>query len=212
MEKDREINAEAVRAKSGYHHGDLRESLIAAAFQLVVEHGAENFTVAEACRLAGVSTAAPYKHFRDRGEILEAVVSRGFEVMTETSMEAVAEHGEGTLAGIAAMGEAYVEFAVSQQALFRLMFGQKPSVREAEPVIDEGRACFGYLISQVAIYCEQNAADGDATAIAVRLWTFVHGAASLTIDEDYDKVVPGFDVKQMVRETTPMLLNRLVSG
>ena len=199
--------ADAVRAKTKYHHGDLRESLISAAFQIVSERGAEHFSLADACRLAGVSTAAPYKHFRDRDEILEEVVQRAFDVMGEQSMAAVAAAGEGTLAGIAAMGEAYIDFAVEQQALFRLMFGQHPTLKKADCVLDEGRDCFSKVINQVAVYCERNNVEGDAQEIAVRLWTFVHGAASLTIDEDYDAVVPGFDVKRMVREATPMLLN-----
>jgi AcrR family transcriptional regulator len=63
----------AVR-KPRYHHGDLRQALIDASHQLLVEKGAENFSLADACRVAGVSTAAPYKHFRDKLEILEAIV------------------------------------------------------------------------------------------------------------------------------------------
>ncbi len=198
---------DALRAKTRYHHGDLREALIAAAFQIVSERGADRFSLADACRLAGVSTAAPYKHFRDRDEILAEVVTRAFDVMTEKSMQAVAAHGEGTLAGIAAMGEAYINFAVTQQSLFRLMFGQHPTLKKEECVLSEGRDCFSNVIRQVEIFCQKNNVSGDPTAIAVRLWTFVHGAASLTIDEDYDAVVPDFDVKQMVREATPMLLN-----
>jgi len=205
--KPLDLQSESVRAKAAYHHGGLREALTAAAFQLVCEQGAEHFKVSEACRLAGVSTAAPYKHFRDRDEILEAVVKMAFNAMKEKSMQAVAQHGPGTLAGIAAMGESYVDFAVEQQPLFRLMFGQHPSIMEAADVIEEGRDCFGSVIEQVALFCANNNVDGDATEIAVRLWTFVHGAASLIIDGNYDKVVPGFDVKRMVRETTPMLLN-----
>lgn len=201
------VQSETVRLKAAYHHGGLREALIAAAFRLICEYGAEHFKVADACRLAGVSTAAPYKHFRDRDEILEAVVSLAFAVMTEKSMAAVAAHGAGTLKGIAAMGEAYVDFAIQQPPLFRLMFGQHPDIKAAERVTEEGRACFGKVIEQVALFCANNDIAGDATEIAVRLWTFVHGAASLMIDGDYDKVVPDFDVKRMIREATPMLLN-----
>ena len=201
---------EALRAKTKYHHGDLREALISAAFQIVAERGADRFSLADACRLAGVSTAAPYKHFRDRDEILAEVVTRAFDVMSERSMQAVAAHGEGTLAGIAAMGEAYIDFAVNQQSLFRLMFGQHPTLKKEECVLSEGRDCFSNVIKQVETFCQKNNVSGDATEIAVRLWTFVHGAASLTIDEDYDAVVPDFDVKNMVRQATPMLLN--ISG
>ena len=201
--------AEAVRAKTKYHHGDLRESLISAAFQLVLERGAESFSLADACRLAGVSTAAPYKHFRDRDEILEEVARRGFDLMTDLSMAAVERAGEGTLAGITAMGEAYIEFAVNYQSVFRLMFDLKSRMQcgEEQEGLEEGSECFARVINQVAIFCERNNVEGDASEIAVRLWTFVHGAASLTIDQDYDAVVPGFDVGRMIHQATPMLLN-----
>lgn len=197
----------AAKAKARYHHGDLKEALVQAAYELVARDGAENFLLADACRLAGVSTAAPYKHFRDRDEILEVVVARAFDELTERSMAAVARHGEGTLAGIVAMGEAYVNFASEQQRLFRLMFGQHPKLKHAERVMDDGKRCFSSVIEQVARYCSVNSIPGDPQAIAVRLWTFVHGASSLLIDEDYDAVAPGLDVMAMIRETTPRLIH-----
>ena len=73
---------EALQAKTKYNPGDLREALMSAEFQIVAEHGADRFSLADACRLAGVSTAAPYKHFHDRDEILVEVVTRAFDVMS----------------------------------------------------------------------------------------------------------------------------------
>lgn len=198
--------AETVRPKSKYHHGDLREALIQASFDLITEHGAENFSLADACRLAGVSTAAPYKHFRDRDELLGLVASRGFDMMSAQSMAAVEAGGVGTLAGISAMGRAYVRFAVENQPLFRLMFGQNPVLKKDEIVVDEGMGCFSKVIEQVAIYCQQNGVAGDPMAIAIQLWTFVHGAASLLIDGDYEHVAPGIDVDALIEQTTPLLL------
>lgn len=197
-----------VQAKAKYHHGDLRGALIIAARQLVEEKGAENFSLADACRLAGVSTAAPYRHFRDRDEILAEVTASGFELLSDSSMAAVAEKGVGTLDGIVAMGHAYVRFAVENQAVFRLMFGQNPAIKGTEPVTGTGQSCFGKVIEQVAIYCEINNVQGDAEVIAVKLWTFVHGAASLLIDEDYEKVAPGIDVWDLIANTTPGLLGK----
>ena len=196
----------AGRAKARYHHGDLRETLIAASYDLVAERGAENFLLSEACKLAGVSTAAPYKHFKDRHEILEEVAARGFDELSERSAAAVEANGPGTLEGIIAMGEAYVQFAIDNQHLFRLMFGQRQSVKSAEEVQEDGAACFAGVIGAVAHYCAANSVPGDPGAIAIRLWTFVHGAASLLIDEDYAVVAPGLDVFAMIRETTPGLL------
>jgi len=200
------MSAEAVRPKSKYHHGDLREALIQASYELVSERGAENFSLADACRLAGVSTAAPYKHFKDRDELLGLVVGRAFDRMSDDSMAAVEKAGVGTMAGITAMGHAYVRFAVENQRLFRLMFGQHPVLKQDETVVGDGMRCFSRVIEQVAVYCARNGVDGDPNAIAVRLWTFVHGAASLLIDEDYEIVVPGFDVEALIDQTTPMLL------
>jgi AcrR family transcriptional regulator len=196
----------AVQAKSAYHHGDLKEALVQSAYALVSQNGAENFALADACRLAGVSTAAPYKHFRDRNEVLELVVERAFDEMDRRSMAAVEKAGVGTLAGIVAMGHAYVRFAVEEQRLFRLMFGQHPVLKKAEGVGEDGAKCFGNVIEQIGIYCARNNVAGDPMAIAIRLWTFVHGAASLLIDEDYERVAPGLDVEAMIAEVAPNLL------
>ena len=100
--------ANKVQRKAQYHHGELREALIGATRQLVEERGAENFTLADACRVAGVSTAAPYRHFKGKQEILDEIASRGFDELRAKSMEAVAAAGEGTLEAIVAMGQAYV--------------------------------------------------------------------------------------------------------
>jgi AcrR family transcriptional regulator len=195
------------RRKGSYHHGELREALIKAARQLVIERGAENFSLADACRAAGVSTAAPYRHFRDKQEILEEIVARGFDDMSERSARAVAAHGPGTLAGLIAMGQAYVDFAVTETAIFRLMFGQDPILKKAVAVRDQGHECFNGLITQVGAFCAREGVDGDARIIAVKLWTFVHGTASLLIDGDYAVIIPEIDVNAMIAEAAPGLLS-----
>lgn len=192
--------------KAPYHHGDLREALIAATRRLVMERGAENFTLADACRVAGVTTAAPYRHFRSKQEILEEIASRGFEELRTKAMAVAAEKGPGTLEAIVAMGQTYVAFAVSETALFRLMFGQDPSLKQAEHVAGTGHECFANLIEQIALYCQKNRVRGDALEIALRLWTFVHGAASLLIDKDYLVVAPELDVNRLIANATPGLL------
>jgi AcrR family transcriptional regulator len=189
-----------------YHHGGLREALIGATRQLVMERGAENFTLADACRLAGVTTAAPYRHFKSKQEILEEIASRGFDELRKKAMAIVAEKGAGTLEGIIAMGQTYVAFAVNETAVFRLMFGQEPSLKNAQHVRGTGQECFTHLIEQIALYCQRNRVRGDAQEIALRLWTFVHGAASLVIDQDYHVIAPQMDVNSLIANATPGLL------
>jgi AcrR family transcriptional regulator len=202
----RKSAANKVGRKAHYHHGELREALIRATRELVEQRGAENFTLADACRVAGVTTAAPYRHFRGKEEILEEIASRGFAELGNRTTAILAEKGEGTLEGIVAMGQAYVAFAVEETAVFRLMFGQQPSLKKAEHVLGAAHACFSKLIGQVALYCNRNKVRGDTQQIALRLWTFVHGAASLLIDQDYDAIAPNIDVNQLIAGATPGLL------
>jgi len=202
----RKSAANKVGGKARYHHGELREALIRATRQLVEERGAENFTLADACRVAGVTTAAPYRHFRGKQEILEEIAALGFKELSNRSMAMLAEKGEGTLDGIIAMGQAYVAFAADETAVFRLMFGQEPSLKKAEHVLGAAHACFANLIDQIALYCKRNKVRGDTRQIALRVWTFVHGAASLLIDQDYDAIAPNIDINQLIAGATPGLL------
>ena len=196
----------AVRAKKRFHHGDLREALIAATRELLIEHGPDGFTLADACRRAGVTTAAPYKHFRDKQEILEEIVYRGFDELTAANAKAVAEGGPGTIEGITAMGISYVDFAVAQPALFRLMFGHKSELRKVKQVDESGKQCLKHVIDEVAAYSRKHGRPADAEEIALRLWTFVHGASSLQLDGDYERVAPGLSVHELIADVTPMLL------
>jgi AcrR family transcriptional regulator len=196
----------AVHAKKRFHHGDLREALIAATRELLIEHGPDGFTVADACRRAGVTTAAPYKHFRDKQEILEEIVLRGFAELTAANAKAVAEGGAGTIAGITAMGISYLNFAVAQSAVFRLMFGHKSEIRKVKQVDESSNQCLKHVIDEVAAYSRKHGHKADAQQVAIRLWTFVHGASSLQLDGDYERVAPGLDVHELIADVTPMLL------
>jgi len=206
MEEDSPDAGKTMGKRKSYHHGQLKEALIAAATQLVEEKGPDNFSLADACRLAGVSTAAPYRHFRDRNELLAEVVNQGFRGLAEANHEAVTRTGEGTLSGIIAMGKSYVRFAERQPGVFRMMFGQNTQVKQVEGVLETGLDCFGGLIRQVQIYCAAQGREDDAREVALRLWTFVHGAASLLIDEDYAHVAPGMDVDGLIEAATPRLI------
>ncbi len=194
--------------KKSYHHGDLREALIKAAFEEISQSGAEGFTMADACRIAGVSTAAPYRHFKDRDELLADVTALGFQILHARDKEACEAAGEGTVDGIIALGKSYVGFAVDHPGLFRLMFGQNPKVAAAENVELCGHECFSYVIGQVALYFQKNDRPGNPLEIATSLWTYVHGMSSLSIDRKYETVSTGIDVEKLLEDVTPRLLGQ----
>ena len=197
----------AVHTKKRFHHGDLREALIAATRELLIEHGPDRFTLADACRRAGVTTAAPYKHFRGKQEVLQEIISRGFDELTAANAKAVAEGGPGTLAGITAMVISYLNFAVAQPAVFRLMLGHKSDLRKVEHVHESGNRCLKNVIDEVAACSRKHGQKVDAELVAIRLWTFVHGASSLELDGDYERVAPGLDVRDLIADVTPGLLS-----
>src|SRR5215211_1001879 len=97
--------------RRGYHHGNLKEALVRAALALIAEKGPAGFTFAEAARFAGVSPAAPYRHFRDRDELLVDVARRGFDLF-EMALVRAWDNGRPTpLAAFDRLGKAYLRFA-----------------------------------------------------------------------------------------------------
>ena len=86
--------------RSSYHHGNLRHALVEATVRLIEEKGPQAFTLAEAARLAGVSAAAPYRHFAGRDELLEEVARQGIEEFAERLEAALAELARARPAGV----------------------------------------------------------------------------------------------------------------
>src|SRR5215470_12485268 len=102
---------------SRYHHGDLRSALVDAAIALIAERGVRGFSLAEASRRVGVTTAAPYRHFADREGLLAAVAVRALNVFA-AMLAAVAPDTDPPARRLAAMAGAYVRFAAEQRPLF----------------------------------------------------------------------------------------------
>ena len=192
--------------KSSYHHGELRQALIDAARLLINERMGNDFSLSDACRRAGVSTAAPYRHFADKTEIINEVVGQGFIDMTTRFRAAADAFAPGTRDRIIAVGQVYLTFAIAEPALFRMMFSQKPVPAGDDIVTARGKACFAYVMQEVVDYCAFQGVQGNAQMIALQLWTLVHGAASLTIDGDYAKVAPQIDTSEMIASGAERLL------
>ena len=195
-----------------YHHGELRQALIAAARALINERQGNDFSLSDACRRAGVSTAAPYRHFADKGEIINEVVAQGFIDMTRRARAGAEVFALGAPERIVAVGRVYLEFAISEPALFRIMFSQHANPASDDVATTTGKACFAYVLDEVLCDCTLHRVEGDAGMIAMQLWTLVHGAASLTIDGDYAKVAPDLDVARMIASGAERLLFSLPRG
>jgi AcrR family transcriptional regulator len=108
-------------AKAAYHHGDLRAGLLSAAMGLLEEHGETALSLRAVARRAGVSPAAPYRHYADREALVSAVAAVGYRELAEQL--SAAHPTPSTPDELASVATAYVQFALERPALFRIMFG-----------------------------------------------------------------------------------------
>lgn len=169
--------------KSKYHHGDLRAGLIEATRRLVEEKGPEGFSVSDACRLAGVSTAAPYKHFKDKNEMLVAMVLEGM-MRHRAKMQAALEGiPEGTPARVTALGREYVRFAMEENGVFRLKFGGFTDRLEDDRLQSAGEETFGIVLREVAACLGEDEITPEVRRRGFMLWSFVHGLSFLLVDK-----------------------------
>jgi AcrR family transcriptional regulator len=165
----------------GYHHGNLKEALIRAALDLIAQKGPAGFTFAEAARWAGVSPAAPYRHFRDRDELLADVARRGFDQFEAVLARAWDGGRPDAFRAFDRVGKAYLHFAKSEPAYYSAMFeaGVPP---EASPELSEaGERAFGVLRVAterlVSVMPAQNRPP--VLMMALHIWAMSHGIASL---------------------------------
>ena len=110
------------RGPRGYHHGNLKEALIRAALELIAEKGPAGFTFAEAARWAGVSPAAPYRHFRDRDESAGRRRAARLRAVRDALTQAWDDGRPDPLTAFERLGKAYLAFARTEPAYYSAMF------------------------------------------------------------------------------------------
>jgi AcrR family transcriptional regulator len=169
------------RRPSSYHHGNLKEVLLEAARKLIEEHGAFGFSLTEAARLAGVSPAAPYRHFRDRDALLAEVARSGFERFA-ARLDAAWNNGIPTpLSAFENLGRAYLAFAREEPASYTVMFdpGLAPGT-EGGP-IPAAEWAFDVLQKAATALCRPLPEDRrpPLKLVSLHIWTMAHGVASL---------------------------------
>jgi AcrR family transcriptional regulator len=167
--------------RRGYHHGDLREALIEAALELIAEKGPVGFTVAEAARSAGVSPAAPYRHFRDRDELIADVARRGFGLF-EVELDRAWNNGlPDPITAFNRVGKAYLAFARSEPAYYAAMFEAGLPLHAYPELVEAGERAFAVLRRAAEMLAARLPAGERPPALMVGLhvWALSHGIASL---------------------------------
>jgi AcrR family transcriptional regulator len=167
--------------RRGYHHGNLREALIRGALELIADKGPAGFTVAEAARSAGVSPGAPYRHFRDRDDLMADVAGRGFERFTAELERAWNEGRPDPLRAFENLGRAYLAFARNEPAYYAAMFEAPLPLKDHPELAQAGERAFAVL-RRAAETLSARAPEGKrppALMMALHVWALSHGIASL---------------------------------
>lgn len=164
-----------------YHHGDLRNALIAAAIPLLEAHGPAALSLREVAKAAGVSHAAPYRHFRDKTELLEEIAVSGYDTLARACRNAQRRYAGDPAKQLVEAGIGYLMFVVEQPRVAHLMFGGMIALDSCGATLQ--RAAETSFNSLVAIV------DGGVRTgvfksspveeLTVAAWSMVHGLATL---------------------------------
>ena len=169
------------REERGYHHGNLKEALIQAARELIAEKGPAGFTFADAARSAGVSPAAPYRHFRDRDALMADVAREGFTRFEAMLTTGWANGKPDPITAFHNVGGAYLTFARSEPAYYAAMFesGVPPDLNpELRAAADRAFAVLR-TAAETLVSLLPAGKRPPSLMMSLHLWSMAHGIASL---------------------------------
>ena len=184
-------------AVASYHHGDLKASLIQTANDLLREKGVAGLSLRGIAAKAGVSHAAPYSHFKNKNELLRAVMDDAFDRLAdemEASKSTLTQSGEIVLG----YGTAYLHFALENPELYRLMLGHVDSLESNFTITSERP----FLLLHDA-FLKTGRGEAYAKSQAIGAWSLVHGMAALIIGGHVEKPKPN-NLKAYLRATMPL--------
>ena len=179
---DLNIHGMPRRRGKQYHHGDLRRALLDATLDLAAERSPAGVSLRESARAAGVSQAAPYRHFPDKQTMLAAASEEGFRLLLRTVGE-VTPSGQPADQLVDWVG-VYVRFAVEHPAHFRLMWGQGSPPKASTPSLqDAARETFQAFFRIVSnLTAPWKLRQAELREVALELWSIAHGMATLALD------------------------------
>ncbi|RMF40325.1 MAG: TetR/AcrR family transcriptional regulator [Alphaproteobacteria bacterium] len=174
------MSGEGKTRRRGYHHGNLRQALVEATLEMIRERGPLGFTLAEAAREAGVSAAAPYRHFSGREELISEVARQGFELFAER-LEKAWESAGTPLKAFEAVGRAYLDFARTNPGHYIAMFESGVSVAGNAGLNDAAARAMGVLTRAAEALFAHLPPDRrpPATMVSHHIWALSHGVVEL---------------------------------
>ncbi len=195
-----------------YHHGDLRQDLIDAAITLINEKGISDLSLRQLARQVGVSHNAPYRHFETKQALLMAVAEEGFTSLRKCLEQAKATSGDDSREQLCAIGLAYVQFALTHPAHYRVMFGNyRNDSCESASLAEVAEQSFMVLVNIIQEGQETGVfQDSNTLNLARTAWSLVHGQAMLTLDHRF-KMTTKEDFTSFLSFSVQMLIEGIQS-
>jgi len=177
------VKKDKFEKKFRYHHGNLRQTLVEAALEILKEQGIESLSLRAIAKKTNVSQAAPYSHFRDKNDLLAAVAESGFQSLA-LQMADDAIGIKNVQKQIERLIISYIYFAIEHKSLFQLMFSRELSEMKNYPTLAM-TAGKNYSLISTALSRRKNSKE-DTRFLTVAIWSLCHGLTSLIIDEKID--------------------------
>ena len=198
-----------------YHHGDLHQEILCAACELLEEHNIASLSLRQVAKRVGVSHTAPYRHFKDKEDLLAGVAGVGFKQLTQKMAAAVAANIDDPAAQLQELAHGYVNMALRHPQCTQLMFSGILPCDDTYPELKaSGDTAFDGLKSIIEEGQSSGAfVKGEVEALALSAWATIHGLASLIISGNLADILSiSVDTRQITDSVTSTMLDGLKSS
>ena len=204
-----------MKAKRPYHHGDLRAALMSAALSLIDEHGVKGLALSDAAHLAGVSVAAPYRHFKDKEALLAEIAAEGFTIFRDALVHASQSHParnqpEDKVKRLVEMGVAYVDFALHHRSHFQVMW-ESGIIQANHPEMQQTAQQAYRLLEDAANGLLPRAHPSRQQALVRAAWSLVHGYAMLTLAGEFPAHGSEPSDRNLLRQSLHLLVDQFAA-
>ena len=197
-----------------YHHGNLRNTAIIIAAELIDQSGNYEISIANVAKRAGVSSAALYRHFEDKEALLTAVRELALIGLMQ-QLEAIASrHEQGSQRLIEELGLGYLQFAEKKRSFFGLLWEDRGDMAQRRLEAQAKRTGFEVLIKAAESYLARHAPQVNTSPVrlATQLWSIAHGIATLEHNRMLDIFDETINAEQLLRDGTRAFLRNTLDS